>query len=136
MKNTISIFKLFSDRNRVRLILILEHKELCVCELMGILGLTQPLISKNLALLDREGFLSSRKDGKLSFYKVKSDLTGIRKSLIEILTQNLKDDPEIVFDRKVAKLCSDFQSKGASCDMESLKAFQVERESLLEKEEN
>jgi ArsR family transcriptional regulator len=133
MKKVINLFKLFSDNNRVRILLILKKKELCVCELMGVLGLSQSLISKNLSTFDKEGFLDSRKAGKLVYYKLKPGLTGIHKSLIEVLSANLTDDPVIKFDVEVAKLCSEFQSKVGKCDMDTLNEFKKERDKLHQK---
>lgn len=56
--------------------MLLDKKELSVCQLMGIIGVPQPLISRNLSLLYKGGFLEERRDGKLRFYRVRKDLSG------------------------------------------------------------
>ena len=51
MNQLINLFKLLSDESRLRIIMMLYHQELCVCQLTGILELSQPTISKNLSKL-------------------------------------------------------------------------------------
>ena len=51
MSQLINLFKLLSDESRLRIIMMLYHQELCVCQLTGILEISQPTISKNLSKL-------------------------------------------------------------------------------------
>ncbi len=67
MKTIIEIFKLMTDEQRIRILMLLMIKELSVCQLMGIIGASQPHISRNLSLLNKGGFLKERRDGKLRF---------------------------------------------------------------------
>ena len=51
MQTLTSIYKLLSDETRLRLLILLYQEPLCVCELVGILNVPQPRISKNLSLI-------------------------------------------------------------------------------------
>jgi len=49
---------------------LIADEELCACEVMAALGLTQPTTSHHLGILERAGLLSSRRNGKWVFYKI------------------------------------------------------------------
>ena len=64
------IFRALSDRTRLRILNLLQHGELCVCDLVGILDVPQPAASRHLAYLRRVGLVVSRKEGLWVFYKL------------------------------------------------------------------
>ncbi|NCC79781.1 MAG: ArsR family transcriptional regulator, partial [Clostridia bacterium] len=49
MNDLLNIFKTLSDETRLRIVMLLHHDELCVCEMSGILDVSQPTISKGLS---------------------------------------------------------------------------------------
>jgi len=63
-------FKALADENRIRMIKLLMLREMCVCELMVALDLTQPTTSHHLHILEREGLIKKRKEGKWSYYSI------------------------------------------------------------------
>ena len=73
MKQFIRIMKAMSDPNRVRIIKLLQKKELCVCELTELLGLAQSTVSKHLKLLDDVELIESRRDGAWIIYRIKAE---------------------------------------------------------------
>jgi DNA-binding transcriptional ArsR family regulator len=123
MKEVIDILKLFTDRLRVRIIMLLNKKELSVCQLMGITGASQPLVSRNLSLLYRGGFLHERREGKLRFYRIRWDLSDDRKAVLDLLSTYLKSDAEYKDDLATLNECSKFQKRVGRCDMKTLKEF-------------
>jgi len=64
------LFKALADETRLRILKILEIREMCVCEVMVALDLTQPTASHHLGLLENAGLVKGRKEGKWVFYKV------------------------------------------------------------------
>ena len=123
MRTLIEIFKLLTDVQRIRILMLLNKKELSVCQLMGIIGASQPLVSRNLGLLYRGGFLDERRDGKLRFYSIRTDLAKQGKAVIAVLGTFLKNDAIYKDDMKTLKECSEFQKKTGKCDMKTLKEF-------------
>ncbi|GBD97530.1 MAG TPA: ArsR family transcriptional regulator [Nitrospirae bacterium] len=123
MKKMVEIFKLLTDEQRVRILMLLDKKELSVCQLMGIINASQPLISRNLSLLYKGGFLEERRDGKLRFYSISRDLPGDRRALLDLLRTYLKKETRYKDDLKTLKECSRFQKKAGKCDMKTLKEF-------------
>ncbi|QMW16207.1 MULTISPECIES: metalloregulator ArsR/SmtB family transcription factor [Pseudoalteromonas] len=70
-----AFFKCLADETRLKtLLLIMHQQELCVCELVAALALSQPKISRHLALLRKSGLLSDRKQSQWVYYQLNSDL--------------------------------------------------------------
>jgi len=63
-------FKALADETRLRILRLLEVREMCVCEVMVALGLTQPTASHHLGLLEDAGLVKDRKEGKWVFYSI------------------------------------------------------------------
>lgn len=125
------IFKLLSDRTRLRILMLLDGGELCVCHLMAALGVSQPLVSKNLSLLSSGGFLSERRDGKLVYYGLRKDLAPELSTVMRILRKFYKDDPIVQEDMESLKECKNYQKQTGRCDMETSKQFMRERKRAL-----
>ena len=71
----VELFKQLSDTTRLRcLSLLVSEDELCVCELTGALGLSQPKISRHLAQLRESGAVQSRRAGHWVHYRLHEDL--------------------------------------------------------------
>jgi len=83
-------FKNLADDTRLKtLLLIINETELCVCELVQALGLSQPKISRHLAQLRNYGLLSDRKLGKWVFYSIAKDIPAWQKaSLLQCAEHN------------------------------------------------
>lgn len=62
------VFKALSDPKRLGILRLLDVREMCVCELMVALNMTQPNLSHHVKILEREGFVEKRKEGKWTFY--------------------------------------------------------------------
>ncbi len=65
-------FKALADATRIRIIKLLLLREMCVCELMTALELTQPAASYHLGILEKAGLIKRRKRGKWAFYGLKN----------------------------------------------------------------
>ena len=64
------VFKALGDRTRLRMIYLLKARELCVCEIMTALDLTQPTASHHLNILENARVIKERKDGRWVFYSL------------------------------------------------------------------
>jgi len=70
-----TFFAALANQTRLRcLLLLLEHDELCVCELTQALGAAQPTISRHLAQLRETGLVSDRRQGLWIHYRIHPDL--------------------------------------------------------------
>jgi ArsR family transcriptional regulator len=64
------LFKALADETRLRILRLLEVREMCVCEVMVALALTQPTASHHLGILENAGLAKDRKEGKWVFYSL------------------------------------------------------------------
>ncbi len=71
-RNQSRFFKALADETRLRIVKLLEVREMCVCEIMVALNLTQPTASHHLGLLENAGLVKDRKEGKWVFYSLEN----------------------------------------------------------------
>jgi DNA-binding transcriptional ArsR family regulator len=64
------LFKALADETRLRILKLLEVREMCVCEVMVALSLTQPTASHHLGILENVRLVKERKEGKWVFYRI------------------------------------------------------------------
>lgn len=70
MPESTNIFRALSDKNRLRILKMLQIKPLCVCEITSILQLAASTVSQHLSILKKEGFISEDRDGKWVNYLI------------------------------------------------------------------
>lgn len=63
-----SFFKVLGDETRVRLLWALDGRELCVCDLASVLGMTKSAVSHQLSLLRASKLVRYRREGKTVYY--------------------------------------------------------------------
>jgi ArsR family transcriptional regulator len=92
MDKLTNAFKVLSDDTRLRILMLLYRQDLCVCQICGILDISQPSVSKNLAKLrDMNIVIDTRKEKFIEYSLVKKSQENI--FLLNILSQ-LHDDIE------------------------------------------
>lgn len=85
--NPLQFYKCLADDTRLKAMLLISHEEeLCVCELVAALKLSQPKVSRHLAQLRQCGLLSDRKQNQWVYYSIKKALPEWAKN---VLTQTL-----------------------------------------------
>jgi ArsR family transcriptional regulator len=70
MQDFITVMKALADPNRVKMLKLLQHRVMCVCEIQAALGLAQPTVSKHLQILANAGLVASEKDGLWVNYRL------------------------------------------------------------------
>ena len=75
-ENTVKIqsrfFKALADKTRLKILMLLDIREMCVCEIMVALDLTQPTASHHLGILEAVELAKKRREGKWIFYSLKN----------------------------------------------------------------
>lgn len=72
----LSTLRVLADEARLRILGLLARRELCVCEMVGALRLSQPLVSHHLRVLKGAGLLASRRKGRWVYYTLASPRMG------------------------------------------------------------
>ena len=75
VKTQSRLFKALADTTRLKIMLLLDIREMCVCEIMVALGLTQPTASHHLGILESVDLVKDRREGKWVFYSLKTKST-------------------------------------------------------------
>jgi ArsR family transcriptional regulator len=127
MKNIARIMKLLSDATRLRILTLLMRRELCVCQIMGVVGISQPLVSRNLNILSRAGFLEERKEGKLVFYSLNRKMNAVHAKVIDLISDLTGNNRELAEDLKSLRDCEDFMKKTGKCDLKTFSEFMAHR---------
>jgi ArsR family transcriptional regulator len=91
MDDLITIFSALSEGTRLRILKLLEHGELCVCDIFNALDLSQPKVSFHLNALKEAGLIRDRKQGKWIHYSI-SDADIFRRFLISSVLERLSDN--------------------------------------------
>jgi ArsR family transcriptional regulator len=76
------LFKGFADPTRIRILSALAAGELCVCDLVDLLGLPQPLVSRHLAYLRRTGLVAVKRGLKFAHYRLAEARDTVHRNLI------------------------------------------------------
>ena len=124
MRVLVKVFKALSDETRIRLLKLLCERELCVCELMQALDMTQSRISRNLGLLKESGLVKSRRDGLWMFYSLdRKSFNQYATPILGLLDGWLNDDEVIKKDkeglRNAVRLSEVEREKRENCVQES-----------------
>lgn len=107
--------------------MLVGQKELCVCQLMGVLGISQPLVSRNLSLLKQAGLLDERREGKRVFYSLKRDLTDPAGAIVKTLKTQMRDERVFADDLESLAECAEFQKESGRCDMKTFLAYMEQK---------
>jgi ArsR family transcriptional regulator len=95
------IFKALSDKNRIRIVKMLQKKSLCVCEIKDVLKLATSTVSKHLSILREAGLIVDWKDGKWINYKINPDPDSLVANALLYTQLQIEDDETIKNDRKL-----------------------------------
>jgi len=103
-----AIFKTLGDETRLRIFGLLLKKELCVCDIESILGISQANASRHLARMKVSGILASRKTAQWVYYSLSAEFLESYSSINESISSELKKTPTYKSDvKKLAGLKKD-----------------------------
>lgn len=90
MQDAARFFKVLADEARLKILLLLfNHQELCVCDIMAALGITQSKASRHLSTLRHAALVTDRKDGLWSYYALRKVDDGFTRKHLELLKASL-----------------------------------------------
>ena len=102
MRELERLFKGLADHTRLRVINLLLHGELCVCDIQHVLGSPQPNVSRHLAYLKHSGLVFDRREGQRMYYRLAEQGEAARRRLLAFLQAAFAGSDE--FERDSRKL--------------------------------
>ena len=105
MRQLSKVFKSLSDETKLRILKILQERdELCVCEIMQALNISQSRASRNLGVLKNAGFITDRREGLWVYYSINKEKANEYHIAVNKLVKDWLNDEEIILeDRKQLK---------------------------------
>jgi ArsR family transcriptional regulator len=94
----VTLFAALADPTRLRLLNLMDGREVCVCYFVEILKQGQPKISRHLAYLRRAGIVESRRDGKWMHYRIERPVDLKAASILSAALESLKADKDMQAD--------------------------------------
>ena len=119
MKELEKYFKGLADPNRLRIINLLLHSELCGCDIQYVLDASQPNVSRHLTYLKNAGLVLDRRDGFRIFYRLAEPRKATRRELFEFLRFAFKDDDTLRQDIEQLKQAI----KGGGCTVSEWRPY-------------
>ena len=110
-----SMFRAFSDPTRLRILRLLQAGECCVGDLVSILELPQPSVSRHLAYLREAGLVADRKQGLWVYYRLTPVEGAFHQSLLRCLDCCFGEVPELQAD---ARRAAQLKESGGCCPEE------------------
>jgi ArsR family transcriptional regulator, arsenate/arsenite/antimonite-responsive transcriptional repressor len=90
LEDLLEIFKTLSDETRLRILKLLEHGELCVCDIVAALDLIQPKVSFHLGVMKEAKLIKDRRQGKWIHYRI-DDTDLFRRFLVLTVLEKISE---------------------------------------------
>ena len=83
-----ALFKLFGDGTRVKMLHALELREMCVCDLAALLGVTKSAVSHQLKALKLANLVRFRREGQIVYYSLADDHV---KAILDVGVEHVRE---------------------------------------------
>lgn len=104
MEDLVLISRSLGDSGRVRVLEALLGRELCVCQIIELLGLAPSTVSRHMAVLKQAGLVKSRKNGRWIYYRQADESAPLLvRQALAWLNMHLASESRIVEDREKLK---------------------------------
>jgi ArsR family transcriptional regulator len=94
MKTEARLFKALADETRLKILwLLMGQEELCVCDIMGVLNITQSKASRHLRYLFNAGLVTDRREGLWMYYRISVAFGSREGKQLQVLREMLSEQP-------------------------------------------
>jgi ArsR family transcriptional regulator, arsenate/arsenite/antimonite-responsive transcriptional repressor len=94
-----ALFKAFADPTRIRVLNVLAAGELCVCDVVDILRLPQPTVSRHLGYLRRAGLVEATREWKFAHYRLAEPANAVHRNLVNCVRSCFTGVPSLDAER-------------------------------------
>ncbi len=103
MRSSAELFRALADETRLRILSLLAHGELCVCDIMTVLDIGQSKASRHLASLRNIGLVNDRRNGVWMYYSLAKPSGTTHRRVLEWLAEAATELPEAAADLKALR---------------------------------
>jgi ArsR family transcriptional regulator len=100
LANQVLIHKALGHPARLRILVMLREKELCVCQITAVLQLATSTVSAHLTELKHAALVEERKDGRWVHYRLTPTAEA---ALSSAVGEGLEQDPQVALDREILR---------------------------------
>lgn len=124
IESMVKCLRALGDENRLRILMLLRERDLCVLEVVGALGISQPLASSHLAVLREAGLATGRREGRRIRYSLSAEAQrGGKHRLLKQVAEAIAGESLIAEDRERLTACVAFRGNTAFCKKTTLARF-------------
>jgi DNA-binding transcriptional ArsR family regulator len=96
MRDLLAVTKALSDENRVRMLLSLQGRELCLCQIIELFRLAPSTVSKHMGILHQARLVDRRKEGRWTYYRpAGGDAPAPVRTALRWVRKAVADDPKV-----------------------------------------
>ena len=103
MRNLLAVMKALADENRLRIVAALHGRELCLCQIVELLGLATSTVSRHTSILHQARLVDSRKQGRWTYFRLDEDAPSKAAEATALVVRALKSDSQTRGDAKRLK---------------------------------
>jgi DNA-binding transcriptional ArsR family regulator len=106
MRELVAVMKALSDEHRLRALVALDGRELCLCQLVELFGLAPSTVSRHMSILQQARLVDSRKAGRWTYFRLaENSASAEAKGAMALVLESLARAPEIRDDgRRLTKI--------------------------------
>jgi len=124
MDSMVKCLRALGDENRLRILMLLRERELCGLEVVGALGISQPLASSHLAVLREAGLATARREGRRIRYSLSEGAKhGGKHRLLKQVAAAIAAESTIAADKARLGECVAFRGAAGVCTKKTLSRF-------------
>ena len=103
MRELLAVIKALGDESRLRIVAALHGRELCLCQLVELLGLATSTVSRHASILQQARLINSRKEGRWTYFRLDEDAPSEAAEATALVVRSLRSDSQIRQDEKRLK---------------------------------
>ena len=128
LDSMVKCLRALGDENRLRILMLLRERDLCVLEIIGALDISQPLASSHLAVLREAGLAAARREGRRIRYSLSDEARrGGKYRLLQQIAATIVREPRIESDAGRLASCVAHRERAGACDRRTLASFRQGR---------
>ena len=129
MFNFMTLARALTDENRVRILMALRDREMCVCQVTAFLDLSPSTTSKHLSILKQARLIESRKNGKWVYYRLAGEAaSAMVRDALNLVAHGVGNSPVVLEDaRRIREILEREQQlcSGMDTDADSFHSLEI-----------